>query len=198
MGPFRLHRGQWAVPAQGQFLCTHQVRQASCFVLCSLCAPIWARSWTTCSRWPCGAGCLDQMTSRGHFWSSASLWFSGFALSKTSYPFYASSALEWEHISSSHPLPGQKEPLGIIYPEGVAYYVSSCADPRASVPSLWIKGAGGAGKDTLVSKLCALTQSQLLIYSLLFACSWIEILHLAVILLLLALILPGFLCWLSL
>lgn len=26
-----------------------------------------------------------------------------------------------------------------------------CADPRASVPSLWIKVADGAGKDTLVT-----------------------------------------------
>lgn len=40
---------QQAVPAQGQFLCTYQGRQASC----SLCIPIWTRSWTTCFRCPC-------------------------------------------------------------------------------------------------------------------------------------------------
>lgn len=50
--------------------------------------------------------------------------------------------------------------MGIIYPEVVAYHVNRCcADPRASVPSLWIKVAGGAGKGTLVSKLCAHTHT---------------------------------------
>lgn len=83
---------------------------------------------------------------------------------------------------SSHPLKGQKEPLGTSYPEIVAYHVNRCcADPRASVPSLWIKVADGTGKDILVSKLYTHTQSQILICSLLFACSWVEIRHLAVI-----------------